>query len=102
METKLDDTGVAIAVPFPETEFYNILKKGGYIKKELDWSKATATIPLVRTDKMSKREIYLHYVLISSFFTFKNSKEKIQLLKKIPNRLKEVIHALRIEIAGVD
>lgn len=95
MKMKLDKTGFAIAVPFPETEFYNILKKDGYIQKELDWSKATALIPLVRTDKMSKREIYLFYVLISYFFSFKNSKERIQLLKRIPIRLKEIIRTLR-------
>jgi anaerobic magnesium-protoporphyrin IX monomethyl ester cyclase len=100
MKTRLDETGFSIATPFPETEFYNSLKKEGYIQKELDWSKATATIPLVRTDKMSEREIYLFYILISSFFAFKNSKERIQLLKKIPNSLKEVIHALHVEGVG--
>lgn len=102
LETKLDKIGLSIAVPFPETKFYNILKKEGHIQKELDWSKATATIPLVRTDKLSKREIHVFHLLISSFFAFKNSKEKFHILKKIPNRLKEVFHALHVDgIEGI-
>ena len=97
MEMKLDETDVTIATPFPETEFYNILKKEGYIQKELDWSKATTGIPVVRTDKMSKREIYLFYRLISfsSSFASKNRKERIQLLKRIPHVLKERFRTLR-------
>jgi radical SAM superfamily enzyme YgiQ (UPF0313 family) len=97
MEMKLDRPCVGIAIPFPETEFYNILKKEGYIQKELDWSKATTGIPVVRTDKMSKREIYLFYRLISfsSIFASKNRKERIPLLKRMPHRLKEIFRTLR-------
>lgn len=82
IKTKLDKPAFAIAVPFPETGFYNLLKKEGYIRNELDWSYANARVSLVRTDKFSRRDIYLLFRLISSFFALKNSENIIQLFKK--------------------
>ena len=81
---------ITIATPFPGTEFYNRLKAEGYIKK-IDWSKATTTKALNRTNKMSKMSIDIIYKIIYSFFYFKKifdlpTERKIDFLKKKVNR----------------
>jgi len=58
----------SICTPFPETGFYRELFANNFIAREVDWSKATTAYPLVRTNKMTKRQIYLLFVVSNFLF----------------------------------
>ena len=56
-----------VNTPFPKTVFYETLEKNGYMPDKINWSMATTFLPLVRTDKMSRAEIFLAHKLSGVF-----------------------------------
>lgn len=70
MTTKVIPT-FSICTPFPGTDFYKTLKNSGLISNDLDWSKATTTFPLTKTNRMTKKQIYFLFKLLTLFFALK-------------------------------
>ncbi len=61
-----------ICTPYPETQFCRRLKENGYLGEDIDWASYNRFTAIARTNKMSKRTIFLVYgvsVIIQLIFT---------------------------------